>query len=347
MEAIAEARMLTNANKIGGGKSRNSNIELLRIVSMLMIVAHHVLVHGIADSIDSGLLHFLDAFLIYGVNVFLLISGYFTIKVKWKSVLNLFWICCFWKLFHLFFGTIVLGHQYTLMDWFIKPLAIPFSSGGWFVDTYILLMLLSPILNIALGRMSKKELNVAIILMTIFNVVYCWMLGRQGNASGYMLWHFVYMYGLGFYIRHACFNLKFKGLWFIVCSLLTFLLCEILGMRNAYSYNSPFVIIGAVLLFMVFRDLQIQNRAINQVALSVLPIYLATDGGVFGWSIYSLYDEVILAASNTWTAIMQIAAIAIGVCLFVVLVDRIRIGAFARGIAPALEFVLNKYSIRK
>ena len=98
---------------------------------------------------------------------------------------------------------------------------------------------------------------------------------------------------------------------------------------------------------MVFRNLQIQNKAINQVALSVLPIYLATDGGVFGWSIYGLYDKVMLVASNAWTAIMQIAAIAIGVCLFVVLVDRIRIWAFTKGIAPVLEFVLNKYSIRK
>lgn len=347
LEAIAETNMLIKVNNKKESKLRNSNIELLRIVSMLMIVVHHILVHGVADSIDARLLHFLDSFVIYGVNTFLLISGYFMIKVKWKSILNLFWICCFWKLFHLFFGSIVLDHQYTLVDWFIKPLAIPFSSGGWFVDTYILLMLISPILNIALDRMSKKELNIAIILMTIFNVVYCWMLGREDNASGYTLWHFVYMYGVGFYIKHACLNFKFTGLWFIVCSLLTFVLCEILHIQNAYSYNSPFVIIGAVVLFMAFSNLSIQSKAINQAALSVLPIYLATDGGVFGWSIYSLYDKVMSGASNAWTAVILIVTIAIGACLFVVLVDRIRIFAFAKGITPALEFALNKSLKRK
>lgn len=46
MEAIAGTQILMNANKIGG-KSRNSNIELLRIVSILMIVVHHVLVMGL------------------------------------------------------------------------------------------------------------------------------------------------------------------------------------------------------------------------------------------------------------------------------------------------------------
>ena len=35
---------LRNAEKIGGGRVRSSNIELFRILSMLMIVAHHYVV---------------------------------------------------------------------------------------------------------------------------------------------------------------------------------------------------------------------------------------------------------------------------------------------------------------
>lgn len=41
------------ANKFGGGK-RSSNIELFRILSMLMIVAHHYVVNsGLIDCIDT------------------------------------------------------------------------------------------------------------------------------------------------------------------------------------------------------------------------------------------------------------------------------------------------------
>jgi len=68
---------------------RQSNIELLRIISILMIVIHHVLVHGIYNAVNNSTLHFIDSFVIYGVNIFLLISGYFTINLKWKSVINL------------------------------------------------------------------------------------------------------------------------------------------------------------------------------------------------------------------------------------------------------------------
>ena len=221
----------------------------------------------------------MDAFVIYGVNIFLLISGYFTIKLKWKSILNLFWICSFWKLFHLAYETFVEGVPHTLFEWIAKPIAIPFSSGGWFVDIYIMLMLVSPILNIALERMSKKELNISILLMAIFNIVYCWMLGKEHNASGYSLYHFMFMYSLGFYIKKSELQLKFKKAGVLICSLLTFMLGEIIG-GKAFSYNSPSVIVGG-LMFLIINNIRIQNSIINQIALSVLPIYLATDGGLF------------------------------------------------------------------
>lgn len=53
---------------------RQSNIELLRIISILMIVIHHVLVHGIYNAVNNSTLHFIDSFVIYGVNIFLLVG---------------------------------------------------------------------------------------------------------------------------------------------------------------------------------------------------------------------------------------------------------------------------------
>lgn len=259
---------------------RLSNIELLRILSILMIVVHHVFVHGIYHVADNTTLHFLDSFFIYGVNIFLLISGYFTIKLKWKSVINLFWICSFWKLFHLSYETLVGKVSHNLFEWIAKPLAIPFSAGGWFIDIYILLLLLSPILNMTLTRMNKKELNLTILLMTIFNIVYCWGLGREHNVSGYSLYHFIYMYSLGFYLKSSSVNYKYPYLGVIACSIFTFILSFTLGGR-VFSYNSPFVVIGAMCIFMAFNKLTIQNKIINVTAQSVLSIYLLSDGGLF------------------------------------------------------------------
>lgn len=87
---------------------RQSNIELLRLVVMGMIVLHHFIFHGLSlyrnlafgeaplmDANDTKLALIADSFLICGVNVFILISGWFSIKFKAKSFVKLFAVCSF------------------------------------------------------------------------------------------------------------------------------------------------------------------------------------------------------------------------------------------------------------
>lgn len=59
-----ETKLIKDKNLRG---VRNSNIELFRIISMLMIVAHHYLVNsGLLDCIDvQSSLHFQDYFYYY------------------------------------------------------------------------------------------------------------------------------------------------------------------------------------------------------------------------------------------------------------------------------------------
>lgn len=84
-------------------QQRKSNIELLRIVAMAMIVVYHVIIHGIAPTgiLPKTIPPMLCAPVIFGVNLFVLISGYFGIKLSWRSFLSLMYIIAFYKLFHL------------------------------------------------------------------------------------------------------------------------------------------------------------------------------------------------------------------------------------------------------
>ena len=62
---------------------RQSNFELLRIVAMLLIVAHHFLIATGRLDYRSGTLRggeLVNSFCVVGVNCFILISGYFGIK---------------------------------------------------------------------------------------------------------------------------------------------------------------------------------------------------------------------------------------------------------------------------
>ena len=87
-------------------KQRQSNFELLRIILMLAIIAHHFVVNsGIADyfQVHSYKTLYLILFGMWGktaINVFVLITGYFMCKseFKWMKVLKLFLEVKFYKI---------------------------------------------------------------------------------------------------------------------------------------------------------------------------------------------------------------------------------------------------------
>lgn len=62
-------------------KMRNSNFELMRIVSMFFIVIYHIIIHGKILENSHGTTHFLLyiilAICIVHVNSFILVTGYF------------------------------------------------------------------------------------------------------------------------------------------------------------------------------------------------------------------------------------------------------------------------------
>lgn len=89
-------------------RGRSSNIELFRVISMLMIVAHHYVVNsGILECIDAqSNLEFKDYFLLLlgcggktGINCFVLITGYFmcTSNITKEKFFKLMGVVYFYK----------------------------------------------------------------------------------------------------------------------------------------------------------------------------------------------------------------------------------------------------------
>lgn len=75
------------------GKQRNSSFELLRIVSMILIIAHHYSVHGgwVYDyNILSTNKLFIDLLSIggkLGVNCFVVITGFFLVVLNLNLII--------------------------------------------------------------------------------------------------------------------------------------------------------------------------------------------------------------------------------------------------------------------
>ena len=258
-------------------QSRNSNFELLRIVSMMFIVVHHFLIAS--EAVDYSHLslrggEMVNGFVVVGVNCFILISGYFGIRLKLE------------KIFYLFFCiAAVLVADFCLNNFcgsafcfsYAARQIIPFSSrANWFVPAYIALMCFAPLLNRGLERMDKSELSNTVLILTVVNI-YAYATGIASiSPNGYSLVQFVYLYIVGAWLV----TVDVRRSWipfvaYIVCALSTGVVALVYKSGfTAFAYNSPLVLASSVAFFLCFKKLSIQKRWINAFAKSTFIVFL-------------------------------------------------------------------------
>ena len=135
---------------------RNSSIELLRIVAMFSIVLGHVFYHGFQGQLaESDLLR---PFTNCGVNVFILISGYYGIKFKWKTLLDLLLMVSFYTIISGVFRYFIDGTNINIRQ--LSGIILPFSGNHfyWFITCYIMLYLLAPIINEGIEHLYRQRM---------------------------------------------------------------------------------------------------------------------------------------------------------------------------------------------
>ncbi len=123
---------------------RQTNIELCRLVTIVLVMIVHTTFQAVGypveHNVDSLMILTLAAFSIIGVNVFILISGYFSATPKWTSLANLSFICFFWWLVKIICKLIFNQpiNKYSLF--FV-------TQSNWFIPCYIGLLFFTPVLN--------------------------------------------------------------------------------------------------------------------------------------------------------------------------------------------------------
>ncbi len=288
---------------------RRSNIELLRIVLMLFIVMHHFIVNVVfrdlfyGDSVnyETNVAALVNSFLYSAVNCFVLISGYFGIRFKWKGIFSIYLVLLFYGLIDLFSAYCFSGQSITRSS-FLSTILCFSHSRLWFIQCYIALYFMSPLLNKGLERLIKREYLLVVILFSILNLYfgYYWR-GEKFNLNGYTTAQFVYMYILGGYLRKYVSNtLINRTRWVNLC--LYFLFSIIWGeltilSRKTYiahwypwSYNNIFLVLAAVSFFCFWLSFDFENKFVNYLASGCLSIYALHCSAYIGETV--LYGKV-------------------------------------------------------
>lgn len=291
---------IVNNNWMHGGnrnlKQRQSNFELLRIISMLMILSLHYFPHGILDPnlVPAGSNHyylgwFLETLCIVGPNIFTMIAAWFLCnrdKSDIRKALLLYIKMVIYDLVLFIPGVIFNSTSFSKNN--IILLIFPFLDGRhWYIETYILLLFLYPFLNFLINRISQRAFQILLIFwVSVFSLWFTflssapiqdWGYGITTFVTCYLIVAYIKLYGLNNKLLSKMFDTK-RGLAlvYLFASSISFLMITGLirggigfAFRNdiAHAYCSIWVIVAALSIFLLFRKVRMRSyKWINWLA---------------------------------------------------------------------------------
>lgn len=318
------------------GKTRLSNIELLRILCMFGVLINHVLqtlynLNSPDFSLPNEFRILLMNSAIIAVNCFVLISGFFRIKIKSKGFLNLYFQC-------LFYNVLLFGLAYFItgegLQYGIKSIIFPFTeSRMWFFKAYIALYLISPLLNAGYDNLSRNKRFYVLTAFLIIDVYLGYMhQAQEVTPDGYHVIHFITLYFIGCIIADYKQYLPKKRVyiaWFLILvsmNILHHAKLEFFPIAILYSlkYNSPMVMLSSVVFFIWFSNLRIQSKIINYISISVLSVYII-HLHPFVWDVLFDFLKYIQRNMNLMNAAIFISLSLIVFYMCCIFVDKIRI----------------------
>ena len=274
---------------------RNSALELLRIVAMLMIIGSHLSQHGGFNFSDSSVTlnriwqQFLRTGGSYGNSIFVLISGYFLINspgIKIQRIVNL-WTRMFFYSVLIFWVSVLWGTQIFSMKYMLKSF-MPVTHGWWwFTKTYFVLYLIHPYLNLFLHSLNRENYRKFLMAVCIYWSIITTL--THSDFESNRLIQFICVYSIAGYIRLWAKDFGdrkfiFYGIIFVLINTLTVLLMDIAGLKfkvlakEALYFSGmmrPFTLSAMVCLLLGFRKLRIgTNKLINILASVSLGVYM-------------------------------------------------------------------------
>lgn len=287
-----------------GTKGRMINIELMRFVSMLLIVTAHYLGKGnLLPPLNDRELNWtaylpwiLEGFVILSINMYMMITGYFLVSSSFKVSRLIKTVLQVW--FYSVTVGIVAGifgffPGDGLSGYYILELMFPISMNQyWFMTAYVFMYLFTPFIAIGARQLNKKQLlTVIILLLLAFCVIKSVTPGElETDLRGYDCIWYLCVCIIAAYIR-------LYGIPCIRSAKMGFLLClagaaaifaETMALRLiyittgklesiltiSYSFNHVFALIASVGAFVGFEKLRLGAGKLSSCLLGISPYIL-------------------------------------------------------------------------
>lgn len=274
--------------------TRQSNLDLLRMVGMIMVILVHYTGHGggfyVVESMQKNQAMFLQIGGQIGVNVFLLISGYFMGRRRF-SIEHLLRI-----LFEVFFYSVLVTVALAalgLVPWSALDISRFFpviTNQYWFATAYVVLMLLSPFFNAFVRTATRRQFTTLLLAFFVliaivplftkreFPIYYFWLLyltGAYVQKHGIPVlrrwWAAGLCYAAGYGAVYASMRILYSR-WAYEPAVKDFA-----ADRMTWGYM-PWILLLSLLLFLTFERLPLRHsRLITVLSGAAFGVYLIHD----------------------------------------------------------------------
>ena len=331
--------------------NRRTGIELLRILAMFAIVLGHFVAHSngftTAISIKNPLViaeRMVESFGLFKVNIFILITGFLMIEKQMDFSQIKKRLFPLWKQ--------VFGYSVAIlivMIVFFRPSIIETIKSFlpilcyryWFITTYFVLIILTPIINRAFHNIEEKSMRK--IVLAIVGCFALWQtimpfVTTVDDMKGYSIIWFVVVYIIGGYIKKFGINLVNNKLriplylLMSVCYLGYSYAVELFSAKanikvNIPYYNSIFALVASIALFNFFLKININGKigsVISYLSGSVIAIYLISDNPLVREVLYKNILGVDKYINNGVKSILIILLLALVVFIVCLCIDILR-----------------------
>ena len=296
------------------GTPREGNIELLRIVCMLIILGHHLAWHGVAMQSplreNRAIATFLFAGGMTGVNCFVMITGYFLAPFQAKRFFSIILQTLFYSV------SLTLVMKYT--GWnpaitgqnIVDSALIITRSPYWFVVMYLGLNAVLPILQPAVKNLGKRaHLWILIVSAVYLSVIPTVTFQNPSNPFFHQITWFFFLYVLGAYFRK--YPNRFTRCWpvhgvvFLGMIVLITGLClwgkyypdlfQRVGSRQNFFADKNAVpqVICSIALFLFFTGIRVKPvKALTLLSGASFGVYLIHDHMYFRNMIWGQWAQV-------------------------------------------------------
>lgn len=330
------------------GVKRESSFELLRIISMFMVLILHADFQAlgaptyneiVSTSFTSVIKVFFEIASIVAVNVFVLISGYFGIRPSVKGFSKFIFQCFFFSI-GIYVVMILLGLAEFSLNGLVNCLALTPGTSYWFILSYVCLYLFAPVLNSFINSADKKQFIYLLLCFYIFQTLCGFVTsGASFFMRGYSAPSFMGLYLLAAFVKRHIDIKIFRRQIFAKGYILITILLSIIWLFAAYmdytflktrllNYSNPLVIIASLCLLLYFSKISFKSDVVNKIAASSFAVYLLHCHPF----IYPYY-LISISNLNHQNVLIEFCLIIGAVCLwflFAVLVDFMRIFVWNR-----------------